>query len=128
MEVYLDEIIQAIKMLLILFGFIAGGIVVVGLFLCIIFGLGFRNKYGVYDPLYKCWFDYSDLNEEQESRFIPGSDRLADPPKGTKRQPPYWKEQPTLKKKILMYIIGGNRPRPLGACQYRNGCSNNLNT
>ncbi len=112
MEIYLDEIVPAIKILLILFGIIAGGIVVVGLFLCILIGLGLRNKYGIYDPLYKCWFDYNDLNEEQETRLIPGSDRLAEPPQGAKRQPPYWREQPTLQKKIKTFIFMGNRPRP----------------
>lgn len=115
MNIFIDEIIQAIKGLLILFGFIAGGIILVGLFLCIFIGLGLRNKLGVYDPLYKCWFDYSVLNEEQENRQIPGSNRLADPPRGTKRQPPFWKEQTTLKRKILVFILMGNRPRPRGA-------------
>lgn len=115
MNIFIDEIIQAIKGLLILFGFIAGGIFLVGLFLCIFIGLGLRNKLGVYDPLYKCWFDYSDLNEEQENRQIPGSNRLADPPQGTKRQPPYWKEQRTLRRKILIFITMGNRPKPRGA-------------
>ena len=112
MNIFLDEIVQAIKGLLILFGFIAGGVVVVGLFLCIFIGLGLRSKLGVYDPLYKCWFDYSDLNEEQENRQIPGSDRLAKPPKGTKRQPPFWKEQRILRKKIFFFITMGNKPKP----------------
>ena len=99
--------------------------IIIGIIICIImcllliigliWGKYCRDEYGVYDPLYKTWFDYSVLNEEQENRQIPGSNRLADPPKGTKRQPPFWKEQTTLKRKILVFILMGNRPRPRGA-------------
>lgn len=82
---------------------------------CVVMGrlaeMGFRNQGSVYNPLYKCWFDLGVLNEEQESRFISGCDRLAEPPKGTKRKP-FWKEQPTLGKKIMTFIFMGNRPKP----------------
>lgn len=76
--------------------------------------MGFKNQTTyVYDPLYKCWFEFGELNEEQETRLVTGSNRLADPPKGAKRQP-FWKEQPTLQKKIKTFIFLGNKPRPRG--------------
>ena len=113
MNSFVSEIINALGDLLLFFGILIGIIFIIGLILAILLEMGLRNKFGVYDPLYKCWFDYSLLNEEQNSRFIPGSDRLADPPKGTKRKP-FWKEQPTLGKKILTFVFMGNRPRPYG--------------
>ena len=108
-----SEIINTLECLFIILGIIIGVIFIIGLVFAGLLEMGLRNKFGVYDPLYKCWFDYSLLNEEQNSRFIPGSDRLADPPKGTKRKP-FWKEQPTLGKKILTFVFMGNRPRPDG--------------
>ena len=111
MSVFLNEIIKAVDGILILFGFLIVGVALIGLFLSILMGLGFRNKFGVYDPLYKGWFDYALLNEEQESRLIPGSNRLADPQKGTKKSP-FWKEQPTFRLKIITFLTMGNSPRP----------------
>ena len=72
-----------------------------------------RNMWASYDPLYKTWFANDDLDDEQISRIIPGSNRLAEPDKFTKRRPPYWKETCSFKQKIKRYIFYGNKPRPI---------------
>lgn len=72
-----------------------------------------RNMWASYDPLYKAWFNNDDLDDEQISRIIPGSNRLAEPNKSIKKRPPYWKEAGPIKQKIKRYICYGNKPRPI---------------
>ena len=86
--------------------------------LCLLLAIGLvwgkhcRAEYGVYDPLYKAWFDYSELDEEQQSRIIKGSNKLANPSKNIKRRIPLWKEEAPIWLKILRWISCGNKPRP----------------
>ena len=40
---------------------------------------GINQKFGIYDPKYKKTFDYMDLDEEQRSRLVPGSNKLKAP-------------------------------------------------
>lgn len=67
----------------ILIGF---GILIILLFLFAAFvgislTLGMRNKdQAKYDPLTKQWYPYVELTEEQQSRIIPGKNRLSKKP------------------------------------------------
>lgn len=64
-------------------------LVIIGIFiLCAVISLlvvwllicwGINQKFGIYDPKYKKTFDYTELNEEQRSRLVPGSNKLKKP-------------------------------------------------
>ena len=91
-------------------------ILIVGIifFLSLVWTKISKHAWGVYDPLYKAWFDPDDLDEEQESRRVFNSNRLLKPSNHTKRRPPYWKEDASLKIKLKRFILYGNKPGPNG--------------
>jgi len=71
-----------------------------------------KYAWGVYDPMYKAWFDQDDLDEEQESRRIPNSNKLSKPLDYSKKRPPYWKEKAPFNTKLKRFILYGNKPNP----------------
>ena len=71
-----------------------------------------RDEYGIYDPLYKAWFDYSEMDPEQLSRIIPGTNKLCSPTDKSKKRPPFWKEKSPIWLKILRFMVYGKKPKP----------------
>ena len=96
--------------------------IIIGIIICIIlcllliigliWGKYCRDEYGVYDPLYKTWFDYSELDYEQQSRIVKGSNKLRVPSKDTMKRTPLWKEKAPVWLKTIRFILYGNKPRP----------------
>lgn len=85
--------------------------IIIGIIICLLLIIGFvwgkycREEYGVYDPLYKAWFDYSELDNEQQSRVVKRSNKLRVPSKSTIKRTPLWNEKSPLWLKIIRFVF-----------------------